>query len=224
VPGDKLIALAGIAEQFQRIWGTRYLAGLWENTLLSDLLWFKNYQERLPRPEKYQCPSWSWAAVDGRVIAENIDDRLNTRLHNLEECEILECETTLASEIVPFGAVTAGTLKVNAALIMKNVTWNPEVEMPSLFVQNGGGGSGSDGEKVCVGYAYPDSADEVPKEVCVLSILWNRESAYAAGLIVVPAEDGQKSCVRRVGYFRSSEEAKDLAWFEDTPRQIISIV
>ncbi|KAF8540599.1 hypothetical protein BDD12DRAFT_916981 [Trichophaea hybrida] len=57
-PSDKLVALAGVAEEFHRVWKTKYLAGLWQHTLLQDLLWYNSYQY-LPRPEKYRVPSWS---------------------------------------------------------------------------------------------------------------------------------------------------------------------
>ncbi|KAF8247982.1 hypothetical protein K440DRAFT_681252 [Wilcoxina mikolae CBS 423.85] len=36
--GYKLVALAGVAEKFHRVWKTKYLAGLWQHTLLQDLL------------------------------------------------------------------------------------------------------------------------------------------------------------------------------------------
>jgi hypothetical protein len=69
---DKLIALAGIAEQMSTHIAAPYIAGMWRNQYFaSQLLWrvetlFKNGKFLHPskRPEEYRTPSWSWAAID----------------------------------------------------------------------------------------------------------------------------------------------------------------
>ncbi|PPQ68995.1 hypothetical protein CVT26_001929 [Gymnopilus dilepis] len=68
VPGDKLIALAALVEEYHGLVQSRYLAGLWLSMLLSDLLWtLEDADDAVPRPKEYQAPSWSWAAVDGEI-------------------------------------------------------------------------------------------------------------------------------------------------------------
>ncbi|KAI1775467.1 heterokaryon incompatibility protein-domain-containing protein [Hypoxylon cercidicola] len=62
MPGDKLIALAGITEFIGYFRNSKYLAGLWEHTLLEDLMWFR--QGGTGRPADYRAPTWSWASVD----------------------------------------------------------------------------------------------------------------------------------------------------------------
>jgi hypothetical protein len=70
---DKLVAIAAVAETFQRLipiqerrrW--RYLAGLWEQTLLRDLVWSPEHSGLLPERPAYRAPSWSWASVDCHV-------------------------------------------------------------------------------------------------------------------------------------------------------------
>ncbi|KIW02166.1 uncharacterized protein PV09_06649 [Verruconis gallopava] len=75
-PSDKLIALAGIAELFheqiaeQRQTQVKYVAGIWETFLASQLLWrvetvYKNEKFQYPsrRPQR-DIPSFSWAAID----------------------------------------------------------------------------------------------------------------------------------------------------------------
>ncbi|KAF2469748.1 HET-domain-containing protein, partial [Lindgomyces ingoldianus] len=68
---DKLIALAGIAEMMDAQIRGRYIAGMWEKYLASQLLWrvdpvFENGLFSYPsrRPGCYRAPSFSWAAVD----------------------------------------------------------------------------------------------------------------------------------------------------------------
>ncbi|KAL1614108.1 hypothetical protein SLS56_012189, partial [Neofusicoccum ribis] len=79
---DKLIALSGIARMFSESTGARYVAGMWEQYLESQLLWrvepkvndgmFENHSTRDP----LRAPSFSWAALDvpqGIVYGEATD-------------------------------------------------------------------------------------------------------------------------------------------------------
>jgi hypothetical protein len=67
---DKLIALSGVAQRVQKLTGWRYLAGLWDKTLFSDLLW--NFDgDAKGRKGSYVAPTWSWAAVDGQIMSRN---------------------------------------------------------------------------------------------------------------------------------------------------------
>lgn len=69
---DKLPALAGLAIEYGKASGKTYLAGLWKESLLDDLLWrqgkFEYSNEEPLTPAKYRAPSWSWASVDGIII------------------------------------------------------------------------------------------------------------------------------------------------------------
>jgi hypothetical protein len=64
---DKLVAIAGLAAVMRRILRSRYLAGMWEDNLINQLIWSVPPSETRPRPEAYRCPSWSWASVDSRI-------------------------------------------------------------------------------------------------------------------------------------------------------------
>ncbi|KAF6830693.1 heterokaryon incompatibility protein [Colletotrichum plurivorum] len=71
VASDKLPALSGLANatraRLQKLWSGphRYLAGLWEETLMTTLLWRLTGPRK--RPSEYRAPSWSWACLDGRI-------------------------------------------------------------------------------------------------------------------------------------------------------------
>ncbi|KAI0631620.1 hypothetical protein C8Q77DRAFT_1159393 [Trametes polyzona] len=68
-PSDRLVACGGIAEKFHPALKSDYLAGLWRDTLLRDLLWTRDFESaHFPRPVEYRAPSWSWAAVEGGQI------------------------------------------------------------------------------------------------------------------------------------------------------------
>ena len=59
---DKLIALSGVAKYMESILHDRYLAGLWQRHLPSQLLW--HYDSPGTRPQNYRAPTWSWASVN----------------------------------------------------------------------------------------------------------------------------------------------------------------
>jgi hypothetical protein len=46
-----------------------YVAGMWRHYLGFELLWSVSGDRvrTTSRPDKYRCPSWSWAAVDGKI-------------------------------------------------------------------------------------------------------------------------------------------------------------
>lgn len=60
---DKLPAISGVARLIsERLGDDDYLAGLWRNSLIEDLLW---QGLKVHRVAEYRAPSWSWASVDG---------------------------------------------------------------------------------------------------------------------------------------------------------------
>lgn len=85
---DRLPAMAAMAQRMQELrGGDRYLAGLWEKTLLRDVLWVRR-DERCRRPRKWRAPSWSWASVEGGVVHRNFEP-----LDELIEVTDIEHET-----------------------------------------------------------------------------------------------------------------------------------
>ncbi|RBR22121.1 uncharacterized protein FIESC28_04626 [Fusarium coffeatum] len=64
---DRLVAFAGIATLYQRfahIPPGSYLAGIWRQVLLQDLLWTIANGRKASPPQLYRSPSWSWASVE----------------------------------------------------------------------------------------------------------------------------------------------------------------
>ncbi|KAL8910655.1 MAG: hypothetical protein Q9171_004071 [Xanthocarpia ochracea] len=80
VASDKFVALSGLAKKIQTLLQDEYLAGLWEGTLSSDLLWKVDAGKQRngllsTRAAPYRAPTWSWAAIDGHIMPgrPNID-------------------------------------------------------------------------------------------------------------------------------------------------------
>ena len=69
-PKDRLPAIAAIAKKFQTLNPDRhYIAGLWTDTLLYDLLWHKKGPDtKRHNSNELQIPSWSWASLTGRIV------------------------------------------------------------------------------------------------------------------------------------------------------------
>lgn len=112
--GDKLVAVAGLASEFQKLSdGDTYVAGLWGRRVTDWLSWMvdpspeadrvKGRQTLRPRPSKYIAPSWSWASVNGVLSFAGF---------KCFQGEVLRCEVTLKDESLPFGAVTGGVLEI----------------------------------------------------------------------------------------------------------------
>lgn len=117
---DKLIAINGLVEIFQRWIGSRYLHGLWECDLACGLVWYpgshwsNNFSDssdsereiktfapdksRFRRTYPTRAPSWSWASADG--FQEHFGSQLN-RLADASGkplSELVYVKATVASE------------------------------------------------------------------------------------------------------------------------------
>ena len=109
---DKLVAISGIANKMDKSTQGQlgsYLSGLWEHDLWKQLTW-KADPGVCRRPAVYRAPSWSWASVEGPVRASNGPVQETCRY----VMTIIEAKTTALQD--PFGAVTAGHLKVSGKL------------------------------------------------------------------------------------------------------------
>ena len=63
---DIFPALSGAARVMQQQRKTRYVAGLWEDSLAEDLMW-KPGSELIDKPGNWRAPTWSWASLGGPV-------------------------------------------------------------------------------------------------------------------------------------------------------------
>lgn len=61
---DKLAAIGGLARRQLPLRNGRYLAGVWEDSLLEDLCWTSLNE---PQPDRTRGPTWSWVSVNGWV-------------------------------------------------------------------------------------------------------------------------------------------------------------
>jgi hypothetical protein len=111
---DKLPALSGIAKFFQQHRNNdTYVAGLWKETLIRDLLWRATAGEFVKisprRPQTWTAPSWSWASVAAEVYFAPSEMEFHARCRVRDvQCELAGLDTT--------GAVRLGHLKIHGQL------------------------------------------------------------------------------------------------------------
>ncbi|KAI0350133.1 HET-domain-containing protein [Trametes cingulata] len=231
VSSDKLVACGGIAEEFARVLRSDYLAGLWRDTLLGDLLWSKRAGSDLPRPTTYRAPSWSWAAVDGRVEAGARDVRCH---EGTAVASVIRCEVTLKHAVLPYGEVAAASLLLRTPLI--RCAWNVEepnylLRLPSAEEIRSHTSSLSNEDEVDVeriGIGYLDSEDDKGvQDVWVAPIHWN--DVLMAGLVLervdshTGSERGRKA-YRRIGMYNTHAAAGPTAWVRELPLLEIEVV
>lgn len=107
LPQDRLIALAGVAARFALRQDTpsRYLAGLWEDSLPQNLLWqtFASVSSN-----GYIAPSWSWACGNCYVLNQIQED-------DVPRCSLIQAWTNAPDGL--YGAVTEGYIILKGPLI-----------------------------------------------------------------------------------------------------------
>ena len=87
---DKLVALAGLSQEFQMyLPDDYYVAGLWRSTLPQSLLWALR---RSGKRVESQVPSWSWASTEGLVQMNN---ESSARSPTSPVCRVLDVQHSL---------------------------------------------------------------------------------------------------------------------------------
>ncbi|KAH7077655.1 heterokaryon incompatibility protein-domain-containing protein, partial [Paraphoma chrysanthemicola] len=110
-PRDIFPALQGLAQRYSPVMGP-YLAGLWDTTLIYSLTWFRTNRPKPLNPvpsgplEEWRAPTWSWAAVDGKVRFSKIGIEAPRIFASVESAMIVSKSND------PTGEVSAGILRL----------------------------------------------------------------------------------------------------------------
>jgi hypothetical protein len=103
---DKLVAISGVARNFEERFGGPYLFGLWRDSLPGGLLWsVSGTTARRPLPPR--APTWSWASVDG-IVYMNMSPVIAT------SCRILE----IHAPDDPYGHEITGSIKMECEKLL----------------------------------------------------------------------------------------------------------
>jgi hypothetical protein len=66
-PEDIFPAISGLAKSVQKATGWEYIAGLWKEQLMLDLVWSTHDSKMATRCVPWRAPSFSWASVQSRT-------------------------------------------------------------------------------------------------------------------------------------------------------------
>jgi len=125
-PDDKLPAMSGLANVMQRRIKQEYLAGLWKDTLIADMCWYRPERESGEKPchIPWRAPTWSWASVDGPVLyhGELVQKTHRKVIHETYErpAHVLGAECALAGPSHT-GQVIGGFVDLHCYLIPTSV-------------------------------------------------------------------------------------------------------
>lgn len=114
---DKLVALTAVASRLQSEFGLTYLAGLWRDDLIKELLWWVSAREEATKhiptyQESFYAPTWSWVSVDAPMSWHAFDRSLDGPASE-PLAQVLEAYTC-PSTVNPFGPVSYGEIKLSA--------------------------------------------------------------------------------------------------------------
>ena len=216
---DRLVALSGVAHEYQRIWGGDYLAGLWRADLERTLCWTKEFSTgpcTRSATREYRAPSWSWAAIDGRIAQHY------TQINDLK-IEILHVSTALAGSD-PMGEVASGLLTIRGVLkrglvsVEKVPTFRAAGHCVTLYDFH----VDSPGDAIAeVTYTFvPDTTDFQVTTATEMGI-WIVFMTPQVGIALLPvvgsaldAEQGKEiATFERVGLVRTRWRSVDPEWF-----------
>jgi hypothetical protein len=105
---DRLVALSGLARLFAAKFGTTYVAGLWKEGLVTQLVW--RVSDEPDTSVRNSMPSWSWAAINTDITAHN--DPAFKEIRPL--ASVLEANTTLVDDV--YGDIKGGILQLRCPL------------------------------------------------------------------------------------------------------------
>lgn len=113
-PADRLTALSGLARQMAAVRKSAYLAGLWEDSLIADLLWSGN---NYPRPDTKIAPTWSWASTTNAVFYyHDLDYDPHFEYPDYNHVAVVDDCNVILSGHDEFGRVEGGTLTICGSL------------------------------------------------------------------------------------------------------------
>ncbi|RDI83525.1 hypothetical protein Vi05172_g6459 [Venturia inaequalis] len=206
---DKFIAIAALVELFSNRWGQElgmYCAGHWSNFLPQSLLWCsRSYRSGHPNPNLAVAPTWSWASCHDGVYWPN-------DIGTAYRCEVLDCKIELSNPEHQFGAVNAGTLRLNCLTTAARIqTTSPLLYQGDLLSEL----YTIDGSQTRIGIADLEIEGDIENLEPIMVTLVHVDSNH--GLIVTEHTAGTHI---RIGWFLRETDHADF----DSTQTVITLV
>lgn len=88
---DRIVAISGIAKVFQQVLQDRYIVGMWEKTLITELLWgctfFPQDRASVRKTQSTIPPSFSWLSVEHSVSFQDVEGPEEKACVEIAECK-----------------------------------------------------------------------------------------------------------------------------------------
>lgn len=207
---DKLVALSGVADEFQNMSNYTYLAGLWKECFLANqLLWRTRKRvsgQPSVRPSIYRAPSWSWLSLDANIPGSVI-------IGPSVLIEILDAHTTLVDDNSPTGQVKHGVIRVRGQLEKVYLQKVPRTRDSYSICEE------DDKKTGLLTVAFDETAFRAT-QAYIMPVMFSRGDTLE-GLLLVSTEQAPAE-FRRVGFFESDdEETHEQLTKQDTENKII---
>lgn len=139
-PTDRLPALSGLATKFAEVIKADYMAGMWAEDLLYQLLWKRDKTwPRAPEVLEYIAPTWSWASAQGGVTFTVSGHTCPRSKEKTDLAKVVSHDLKRAS-LDPFGALTGGWLTISAPLIALSLQLRVDVQKSTWLKSWNGAG------------------------------------------------------------------------------------
>jgi hypothetical protein len=209
VASDRLPAIGGVARTFAEKTGSPYVAGLFKDTLLDDLLWM-TFNHTKPRPLEWRAPSWSWASIETNISYPDGLIYYHDDIHLDKQEERIEFVTIDHSECSPagldmFGRVKSASLRLSGQLLPVTLLLSPnldKLQRPIYLVKVGDGDVGPriwpDYDLSCAGpYQVLPGA-----EVFCLRMIEETESKVVISLVLRVVPNETRRLFERIGFLQ----------------------
>jgi hypothetical protein len=189
---DIFPALQGIAQIVQQQRDCAYYAGLWEDSLVGDMLWY--CPRPCIRPQNFRAPTWSWASVNGQVTYQKAAAKI--------------LATVLSVRTLPVGKSALGELH-GGSLEIRGLGFR------ALLLDQSSNGTcyltlPQDSETYRLRSYYPDVQNEYRHgDIVVLRMATMCDGLYSL-LIYFRSVSGRNNLYQRVGLLSSKDRHLEI--------------
>jgi hypothetical protein len=131
-PEDIFPAISGLAQSVQNATGWEYVAGLWKDNMIVDLVWYTENPRSATRCVPWRAPTFSWASVISKasenkrswisysymdVLRQGLEGRKDDRSTTDFYATLMETSCTLVRKDDPTGRVQSGFIVLKGTLV-----------------------------------------------------------------------------------------------------------
>lgn len=210
--GDRLPALAGIAEEYGNLSGWTYICGLWQEDLRETFGWTRGSFNLALRPDS-RVPTWSWASVATEV-------RIGS--HWAREVEFESCQITYKNDGNPYiGDVEEAVLNVRGYVFTaqlvppSRIAQFESVSMPAYHGDWGVSVLSKDVAWLSEDCLLTETSDLVDNDVLCLILDFSGDGALTPGLcdcLVLRGVDDTAERYERLGRIYIQEDGIPKDW------------